>query len=160
MASRAQGPGRAPRRPHEPETLALRALGTAGTEASLALARRMVMHPTDLAAMSHIAYAASPLGPRELSARLGITPGAMTDVVDRLEAAGHLLRRRDTADRRRVQLVPTEAANEQVRAQLAELLDALDAITADFTPTERTAIQRYLVGAVAAYRRFADDTAT
>ena len=148
----------APRRQHEPETVALRALDTASTDAAGALARRMVMHPTDLAAMSHIAYAAQPLGPRELSARLGITPGAMTDVVDRLESAGHLMRRRDTTDRRRVQLVPTESANAEVRTQLAELLDALDTITAAFTPDERAAIQRYLSLARDAYQGFADNT--
>lgn len=156
-----EGPSRgAPERPqHAPETVALRDLATAGSEASTALARRMTMHPTDLAAMSHIAYAADPLGPRELSSRLGITPAAMTDVVDRLEAAGHLLRERDTTDRRRVRLVATESANEEVRRELRELLDTLDAITEGFTPTEREAIQRYLAAATDAYRHYAATSA-
>ncbi len=83
-------------RAHAAETQALRDLGTASASASRALAQRLGMNPTDFAAMSHVAYAAQPLGPRELSTRLGITPGAMTDVVDRLESAGHLLRERDT----------------------------------------------------------------
>ncbi|MBB2987298.1 MarR family winged helix-turn-helix transcriptional regulator [Terracoccus luteus] len=143
---------------HEPETRALRALGTAADEAAGALARRMGMHPTDLAAMSHIAYARDPLGPRELSTRLGITPAAMTDVVDRLETAGHLLRRRDTADRRRVQLVPTDAATTEVRGQLAELLDTLDAITEEFDDAERAAILRYVEAATAAYARYAAES--
>lgn len=156
MAQRSHRPDPPPRRRHEPETLALRELGTASSEASLALARRMLMHPTDLAAMSHIAYATEPLGPRELSSRLGITPGAMTDVVDRLEAAGHLLRRRDTSDRRRVQLLPTESVGGEVRTHLAELLEALDAITSDFSADERAAVQRYLGRAGDAYQRFAD----
>ncbi|MCU1538057.1 MAG: transcriptional regulator, MarR family [Humibacillus sp.] len=154
MASR---PESEPRPAHAPETTALRALGTASEDAAGALARRMAMHPTDLAAMSQIAYAAVPLGPRELSSRLGISPAAMTDVVDRLEEAGHLLRRRDTQDRRRVQLVPTESARNEVREQLAELLDALDAITDDFSAAERDAILRYLQRAAAAYERFAGD---
>ncbi|MEO7131492.1 MAG: MarR family transcriptional regulator [Dermatophilaceae bacterium] len=150
----AQTTAQAPR-PHAPETQALRALGSASTDASAALARRLEMNPTDFAAMSHIAYAAVPVGPRELSSRLGITPGAMTDVVDRLEAAGHVQRERDTADRRRVRLLATESANGQVRAQLRELLDGLDAITERFTPAERAAIQRFLADATGAYRRFA-----
>lgn len=145
-------------RPHAPETRALRALGSASTDASAALARRLEMNPTDFAAMSHIAYAAVPVGPRELSSRLGITPGAMTDVVDRLEAAGHVQRERDTADRRRVRLLPTEGANGRVRAQLRELLDGLDSITEQFTPAERAAIQRFLAEATRAYRRFAQAT--
>jgi DNA-binding MarR family transcriptional regulator len=137
--------------------VALRDLATAGSEASTALARRMTMHPTDLAAMSHIAYAAEQLGPGELSSRLGITPAATTDLIDRLEAAGHLLRERNPSDRRRVRLVPTESAKAAVRRQLADLLERLDAVSEDFTPSERAAIQRYLVAAAAAYRDFAQD---
>ncbi len=153
MATESTRPARAP---HAAETQALRDLGTASADASQALARRLAMNPTDFATMSHIAYAAEPLGPRELSSRLGITPGAMTDVVDRLESAGHLLRERDTADRRRVRLVATEAANDEVRRHLRELLDGLDAITTDFTADERDAIRRYLAAATEAYRRYAD----
>ena len=150
-------PERTPRRAHEPETWALRALGAASAEASGALARRMRMHPTDLSAMSHIAASDGRLGPRELSSRLGITPAAMTDVVDRLEAAGHLLRERDTGDRRRVRLVPTESAATEVRGQLRGLLDRLDALTEEFTEGEREAIHRYLQAATEAYHRFATD---
>ena len=154
-----EGPSRgAPERPqHAPETVALRDLATAGSEASTALARRMTMHPTDLAAMSHIAYAAQQLGPGELSSRLGITPAATTDLIDRLEAAGHLLRERNPDDRRRVRLVPTESAKAAVRSQLADLLDRLDSVSEDFTADERAAIQRYLEAAAAAYRDFAKD---
>ncbi|GAA2159505.1 MarR family winged helix-turn-helix transcriptional regulator [Humibacillus xanthopallidus] len=138
--------------------MALRDLATAGSEATTALARRMTMHPTDLAAMSHIAYAAEQLGPGELSSRLGITPAATTDLIDRLEAAGHLLRERNPADRRRVRLVPTESAKAAVRGQLADLLERLDAVSEDFTPDERAAIGRYLEAAAAAYRDFAQDS--
>jgi DNA-binding MarR family transcriptional regulator len=138
-----------------PETVALRDLATAGSEASTALARRMAMHPTDLAAMSHIAYAVEPLGPGELSARLGITPAATTDLVDRLEAAGHVLRERNPDDRRRVRLVPTETTKAEVRRQLADLLDRLDAVSEGFTRTDRVAIRRYLEAAATAYRDYA-----
>lgn len=143
---------------HAPETVALRDLATAGSEATTALARRMTMHPTDLAAMSHIAYAAEQLGPGELSSRLGITPAATTDLIDRLEAAGHLLRERNPADRRRVRLVPTESAKAAVRGQLADLLERLDAVSEGFSRSERAAIQRYLEAAAAAYRDFARDS--
>jgi DNA-binding MarR family transcriptional regulator len=138
--------------------VALRDLATAGSEATTALARRMTMHPTDLAAMSHIAYAAEQLGPGELSSRLGITPAATTDLIDRLEAAGHLLRERNPADRRRVRLVPTESAKAAVRGQLADLLERLDAVSEGFSRSERAAIQRYLEAAAAAYRDFARDS--
>jgi DNA-binding MarR family transcriptional regulator len=150
--------GASGRSQHAPETVALRDLATAGSEATTALARRMTMHPTDLAAMSHIAYAAEQLGPGELSSRLGITPAATTDLIDRLEAAGHLLRERNPADRRRVRLVPTESAKAAVRGQLADLLERLDAVSEGFSRSERAAIQRYLEAAAAAYRDFARDS--
>ena len=143
---------------HAAETVALRDLATAGSEATTALARRMTMHPTDLAAMSHIASAAAEIGPGELSSRLGITPAATTDLIDRLEAAGHLLRERNPADRRRLRLVPTESARAAVRGQLADLLERLDAVSEGFSSDERGAIRRYLEAAAAAYRDFAQDS--
>ena len=115
------------------------------------------MNATDLSAMNHVTASSGRLGPREISARLGITPAAMTDVVDRLEAAGHLQRQRDTTDRRRVRLVATESAATEVRAELRRLLDSLDRVTDDFSPDERDAVQRYLKAATEAYSHFAVD---
>jgi DNA-binding MarR family transcriptional regulator len=99
-----------------PETSLLRRLQTAMGDAESALARRLGIGPTDLAAMTHLTFAPEPIGPRELSARLSITPGATTELVDRLERAGHLERRRDTVDRRRVQLHASAATLAEVAA--------------------------------------------
>ncbi|MGI3781126.1 MAG: MarR family transcriptional regulator, partial [Janthinobacterium lividum] len=55
-------------------------------------------------AAAHLTSAPEPVGPGEPSGRPGTTPGATTELVDRLERAGHLERRRDTQDRGRVQL--------------------------------------------------------
>jgi DNA-binding MarR family transcriptional regulator len=57
-----------------------------------------------------------PLTPSELASRIGLTAGgAITAVVDRLEAAGLVHRVRDDADRRRVQVTPdTEALTQRV----------------------------------------------
>lgn len=71
------------------------------------------------------------MGPRQLSGRLGIAPGAATELVDRLERAGHLERRRDTVDRRRVHLIPTASALDQVGEELRPLIAALDSVVAD-----------------------------
>src|ERR671932_2615494 len=90
-----------------PETTALRALQGAIGEAELALARRMHLNPTDLSAMGHLAFAEDSLGTGELTSRLGISPAATTELVDRLERAGHVLRRRDESDRRREPVTPT-----------------------------------------------------
>ena len=143
----------------QPETSALRRLQTAMTDAELALARRMRVNPTDLAAMSQLAGTQEPVGPTWLSGRLGLTPAATTELVDRLERAGHVDRRRDTVDRRRVQLIPTESAVREVGAQLAPLLAALDRVSMGFDAAERTVIAEYLDQVRAAYAAFAYDDA-
>lgn len=122
--------------------------------AEQALARRMGVNGTDLSAMGHIGAAEPPIGPRELSLRLGLSPAAVTEVVDRLEDAGHLVRERDTRDRRRVQLRASTSAIAQVLTELAPLTGELDALADSFSDAERVAIRRYLEGAVAAYTRF------
>ena len=136
-------------------TLLLRRLQTAMGEAEAALARRLEIGPTDLAAMTHLTFAPGPIGPRELSGRLGITPGATTELVDRLERAGHLERRRDTLDRRRVQLHPSSGTLDQVAGELGPLLRALDAVATRLDDHDRTVVAAYLGDVLAAYEAFA-----
>jgi DNA-binding MarR family transcriptional regulator len=59
----------------------------------------------------------------EVAGRTGLTSGAVTGVLDRLERAGYVERVRDDADRRRVFVEPTERA----RAAAAELYGPLAA---------------------------------
>jgi DNA-binding MarR family transcriptional regulator len=47
----------------------------------------------------------------ELAVAVGLTPGAVTTVLDRLEKRGFVTRTRDPEDRRRVTLTPTPEAN-------------------------------------------------
>ena len=74
----------------------------------------------------------SPPGPtNQLATRFGVDPGWVTDIVDRLEARGELVRRPSTDDRRVKILEVTEAGRETYRSLEAmfatpppELLDA------------------------------------
>lgn len=127
------------------------------SDAEVALGRRMNLGHSELAAMTHLSTAAAPVGPGWLSQRLGVTPAAATELVDRLERAGHLERERDTADRRRVHLIPTERALDEVGGQLAPLLRSLDQAATQFSAGERAAIQRFLADLIAAYADFATD---
>lgn len=136
-------------------TWLLRRLQTAMGDAETALARRLGIGPTDLAAMTHLTFAPEPIGPRELSGRLGITPGATTELVDRLERAGHLERRRDTVDRRRVQLHASAGTLQEVAGALDPLLAALDAVATDLDAHDRAVVTRYLGDVLAAYEGFA-----
>jgi DNA-binding MarR family transcriptional regulator len=143
--------------PPQPETRAIRRLQTASAEAELALARRMAMNPNDLTAMSHLSFADHPIGPGELSDRLGMSPAATTELVDRLERAGHVVRQRDLADRRRVRLEPSATATAEVLDRLGSLFTALDGLLDDYSPAERTVLQRYLDDVAGAFERFSRD---
>lgn len=140
----------------EPETRALRRLQTVMADAEGALARRMRMHPTDIAAMDHLSSAAEPVGPGELAHRLGLSPAAATELVDRLTAAGHVERHRDLADRRRIRLQPSPDAIGAVLGQLDSLITDLDAAARDATPEERAVIVRFLDRITAVYDSWAD----
>jgi DNA-binding MarR family transcriptional regulator len=142
----------------QPETKALRLLQTAMADAEVALARRLTMNLTDLTAMGHLTFAPQPMGPRELSERLGITPAAATDLVDRLERAGHLQRHRDTVDRRRVHLIPTSSALDQVAKELRPLIAMLNAVVDSYSDAERDAVSRYLADVLGVYDRFARES--
>lgn len=126
---------------------ALRAVVRASSEVDRALARRLELRPLDYAAVNHAMTSPGRLGPAELSERLGISTGSSSELVDRLEAAGHLRRDRHPTDRRRVTLTPTEDAVGRILQMLRPLFDDLDALARDFGPDEQDAIRRFLRGA-------------
>jgi len=141
----------------ELSTALLRDLQDAIGEAGSALARRMEMSATDASAIEHISLSAALLSPGELGERLAVTRSSATEIVDRLERAGHVERVRDESDRRRFRLVPTEGAKARVRGELAPLVTALDAAADGLGPVEREVVATYLGRVVDAYRGFARD---
>lgn len=124
----------------------LRLVVRANAEVDQHLAQRLQLRPLDYTAMNHVMTSPHPLGPAELSARLGISTGSGTELVDRLERDGHLHRQRDRDDRRRVSLQATDAGIGRILATLGPLFTALDALADEFTPTEHDVIGRYLRG--------------
>jgi DNA-binding MarR family transcriptional regulator len=65
------------------------------------------LHHTDLRALVAVLHAeqrGQPLTPGELREEVGLSSGATTSLIDRLESSGHLRRVRDDPDRRRVRL--------------------------------------------------------
>ena len=63
---------------------------------------------------------AEPLTVGDLGKKLRLDSGTLTPLLKRLEAAGHVVRRRDTGDERRV-LVEVTAQGRQLRDQVAEV---------------------------------------
>lgn len=118
------------------------------------------MGPADLTGLGHLDNQ-GPLTPRELAARMDITSGTVTPLLDRLEKAGLLSRNNNPADRRSLLISITPAGQDAMRwvdeqfdaalqqalqclpdlspGQLAEILtvfaQALDARAAPHAPT-------------------------
>lgn len=78
--------------------------------------RELGISAYEMLAIVHLA-ADGPLTIGSLGARLALSSGAMTGLVDRLESTGRVMRVRDERDRRRVHLAVTDT----MRARLDEL---------------------------------------
>ena len=117
------------------------------------------MHPTDWAALLAVIQgdrAGRPLTPGELGQCLGISSGATTAVLDRLERAGHVRRVRDDRDRRRLTLHRAESATALLRTFSEPLDEAMDAIVVGYSGGELAVVQRFLddaIGQVSEHRR-------
>lgn len=122
----------------------LRRLAWAQFGLNLALARALGLGANDVWALERLRVE-GPLGPVELGHRLGgMRSASATALVDRLEAAGHVERRRHPSDRRRLVVVPTDQAEEAGEEAFAPLTVGLDEAAADLSPEERVAVARYL----------------
>lgn len=80
-----------------------RALGNSSAMLNHAVAERLGIHATDWECVSLLNEALpSALTAGQIAELTGLSTGAVTGVIDRLEAAGFVARERDPADRRRV----------------------------------------------------------
>jgi DNA-binding MarR family transcriptional regulator len=114
--------------PDRRETLeAIRAVVIAAEQYREALAHHFGMGRSEAQAIAELA-ATGGLGQTELAARVGITTGAGTALIDRLEAAGLVQRTPHPTDRRRTVVTLTDRGHQLVaegRESLARLFDGL-----------------------------------
>ena len=116
---------------------ALRAWASAFSEFGRHFGADAGLHVTDSDALIHIIGAedrGAPLTQSELSRRIGISPGATSSLLNRLEDAGHIDRRRESADRRVVTVWSTPAVHERVGQYFAEVSEELDTVITACSP--------------------------
>ena len=92
---------------------ALREVSGLGVLYSQAVAGRLGINSTDLECLGHVA-SEGPLAAGALAEATGLTTGAITGVIDRLERAGFVQREADPSDRRKVMVRALPAALEEV----------------------------------------------
>lgn len=108
------------------------------------------LHPTDLNALLAVMQADQagvPLTPGRLGQQLGLSSGATTAVIDRLERAGHVHRIRDERDRRRVTLRYGDAASAVGSAYFGPLGARMDRMLSAYSPAEQGVVRRFLAEA-------------
>jgi DNA-binding MarR family transcriptional regulator len=109
------------------------------------------LHRTDAQALLAVLRAereGDALTPGRLGAEVGLSSGATTAAVDRLERLGHLHRVRDEVDRRRVTLHHDPAGADVGRAWFGPLAARLDAALADYDPDEIALLEGVLARVV------------
>lgn len=118
---------------------------------SIAIAQQLGMPPTDVQCMGLLLD--GPSAPSDLAAGLGLTTGAMTKVLDRLERAGYVSRAADPADRRRVVVAADPGGLAAVAAPYSAMGDRMSRYLAARSNEELTTILAFM----RAGREAADD---
>jgi DNA-binding MarR family transcriptional regulator len=108
-----------------------------------AIAERLGLNPTDHKCLD-IARRAEAMTAGELAMLTGLTTGAITGVIDRLERAGFVSRVRDPSDRRRVVIEPIAERARDVAPLLESLDTAWTALCDRYTDRELALINRFM----------------
>lgn len=108
------------------------------------VAEQVGLSPTDHKCLDLALRSDVPLTAGQIAERSGLSTGAVTGVIDRLERAGYVRRVRDPHDRRKV-LVEVSKSNLTAYGDAFDgLWLALDRALANYTPDELKAIERYI----------------
>jgi len=128
---------------HDPIMQRLKAISFLNLEIGKKIGETLGVNVTDMAAMELLIDART-LTPSQLASQLKVTTAAATQIVDRLERAGHVTRERKAIDRRKIFVVPVEASETRAFALLAPMLDALSGAVSGLDPAERRVIETFL----------------
>jgi DNA-binding MarR family transcriptional regulator len=111
----------------------------------------------DFRALLHVMVAeadGSPLTQSELGRRIGVSGAAITYLVDRMVASGHLEREAHESDRRKVLLRYADHGSEVARSFFTPLASHTEAALSEFSPSELTIAHHVLLALIEAMRVF------
>jgi DNA-binding MarR family transcriptional regulator len=109
--------------------------------------RSMGMGENDLLALRYLLTAKQDgrsIGPKELTAYLGISSASTTVLIDRLEKAGQVRREHSPFDRRALILVPTAITPEEIRAALGDVPERMVEVANRLDPAEAKVVVDFL----------------
>ncbi|MFD9894628.1 MarR family winged helix-turn-helix transcriptional regulator [Amycolatopsis sp. NPDC059027] len=107
------------------------------------IAEQMGLASSDHKALDLVSQAPGPLTAGRIAELTGLSTGAVTGVIDRLEKAGLVRRVRDPEDRRKVLVEVVPNAMAKFAPLFESAADALERILAGFSPEERKVVERF-----------------
>lgn len=113
-------------------------------EAQERAARAQGMHPTDFRCLGYLHLKGEPVSPGDIISHLGLTSGAGTALLDRLEGAGYITRLRHPEDRRSVLIVLDAEAAAEPLALHEHIRAEYQLGTAEFSDSDLVAIAKFL----------------
>jgi DNA-binding MarR family transcriptional regulator len=121
------------------------------------------VRPTDFRALLHVMVAETaghPITSGELRQQMGLSGAAITYLVDRMAASGHIKRESDPLDRRKVILRYSESGLNTARAFFAPLGMLTHVAMADLPDADLAAAHRVFTALIEAMRRYQHELAT
>jgi DNA-binding MarR family transcriptional regulator len=118
------------------------------------------VRPTDFRALMHVMVAETagePVTSGELRQRMGLSGAAITYLVDRMMASGHITRQSDPSDRRKVILRYSDSGLATAKAFFAPLGTHSHDAMADLPDADLMAASRVFAALIEAMRRYQDD---
>jgi DNA-binding MarR family transcriptional regulator len=113
-----------------------------------AMSRRLGLSESEMLAVAHLAQHGR-LSPSALGQLLDLSSGGITALVQRLEAAGHLVRRRHPTDGRSVLVELSPALVARAEREFGPLVEDLERASLELSEEERQVVRRFLDRAVA-----------
>ena len=120
-----------------------RRMGSMATLHNHAIADAIGLHPTDQECLDLLDWT-GPITAGEIGTHLGLTSGAVTGLVDRLEAAGWVRRERDPRDRRRVIVHFTGHRGDELWTLYQPLAEAIERYRERLSPRDLRVVVEFL----------------
>ena len=118
------------------------AQAAAAVRLNIAVANQLGLPHTDVQCIGLLAD--GPAAPTRLAERLGLTTGAMTKVLDRLESGSYVYRGADPADRRRIVVTATAEGLAEIGRRYAPVGEAFARRFAGYTDDELRAVLKFM----------------
>lgn len=116
--------------------------GASAVRLNIAIAHQLAMPLADVQCMGLLAD--GPSAPGDLAARLGLTSGAMTKVLDRLERAGYITRSADPGDRRRITIAADPGGLARLAAHYAPMGEKISRYLDQLSTSDLAAVLAFM----------------